>query len=581
MSQKSKTDEHKLQPTPLDLALKQIRPAIVTAFVIGFFVTLFSFAGSLYMIQVYERALGSRNITTLVVLTMIVVFILIVDAVLHGLRDAMMRRAAVAVDHQIAGPLFEQVHRAILAQDRTDAQATMADLGRLRSFIGGSAFGAMTEFLYVPIFFVVLYLFHPLLAALVAVGAAFVAILTWVSSVATQEASRHESSSATEAGELVGNLFRNFETVQALGMRRALRDRWLMSHTESLGWSVTSDKRAAIFTVLINFLKHAVQTLALGLTAYLVIQGQVSPAVIFAASVIVGRTFGPVAAIISNWRAITGARESYTRIQALFHDLQTNENVLALPTPAGRLTLEGVAIAPPGAAMNKAVLNGVTIDLPAGSVLAAIGPSAAGKTTLLKTIIGVWRPLVGEVRIDGSALTQWDDESLGQHMGYLAPEVDLFPGTVAQNIARFRNVPDADIIEAAKRAFVHEMILQLPDGYNTMINKRGGGLSSGQRQRIGLARALFGNPRIIVLDEPNAILDAAGENNLMQTIRTLRSEGRTVVFVTHKVSLVQVADYVLVLGGGGVREFGPRDKVMQKITEPKLVSTTPRAAQAS
>lgn len=553
-------------------AIHSLRPAIIAAFVIGFFSTLLAFTAPVYMLQIFERVASSRNINTLIALTLIVLFLVLVDAALSQVKNMMLQRAAVALDKRIAGRLFEQVHRSIVSSDRTETQAKLTDLDNVRSLIAGPVLTAITQVVYFPFFLLVLWLLHPLFSGLVLVGLVLIIAFTLLGRIAAERANSYANQAQAGANDLSAALFRSYETVQALGMRRSLRDLWLGPHNDAMGWSMAATQKSSAFNMLLEGTRSVMHIGVYGISGYLVIQGSITMGVMMAASVIVGRAFSPVQSIIGGWRQIATASESYDRLKALFEEDKTASTPVQLPTPAGRLTLEGVSIAPPGKPLSAAVLRGVSFDLPAGSTLAIIGPSAAGKTTLLKAMVGVWKPALGEVRIDGSTLAQWDDEVLGQHVGYLAAEVDLFPGSVADNIRRFTGASDDEVIAAAQRARVHEMIMQLTSGYAEKITSRGSGLSSGQRQRIGLARALFGDPRLIILDEPNANLDANGEENLMLAIRALRDEGRTVVFVTHKVSLVQVADYVLVLGGGGQKDFGPRDKVMHKMMEPRVTA---------
>jgi PrtD family type I secretion system ABC transporter len=557
---------------PVDQALSRLWPAIIAAFVFAFISTMLYFVVPLYMLQIFERVAGSRNINTLLFLTLIVVFLVIIDAVISQLKSIMLQRAATDFDRQISGTLFEQVHKSIVGSDRSDNQVRLSDLENVRNFISGSSLTAITQVVFAPIFLIIMWILHPAFAIILFVAMILVAVLTVMSRKAAEEANGYANAARSKAEDLSKNLFFSFETVQALGMRRFLRDVWLRAHNTGMAWSMLSTRKSAVYGGMLNLVQVGIQVATYGIGAYLVVHDNLNMGVLMAASMIGGRAFSPVHSVISNWRSISTARTSLTRLRTLFDETAAKADVLQLPTPTGRLTLESVGIAPPGMPLSAAVLRGISFDLPAGSVLAVIGPSAAGKTTLLKSLVGIWRPLIGDIRLDGSALSQWDDEILGKHLGYLAPEVDLFPGTIAENIKRFSNASDEDVVAAAKRSHVHEMILQLPKGYSTEINSRGTGLSSGQRQRIGLARAIFGNPRLIILDEPNSNLDAAGEENLMETIRMLRSEGRTIVFVSHKVSLVQVADYVLVLGAGSVKDFGPRDKVMQKMIEPRVVA---------
>lgn len=554
---------------PLDEAYQALRPALLGALIISFFTSLLYFVVPIYTIQIFERVALSRNATTLLAVTVIAVFLMLVDAVLSQLRSATLQRAAIAFDRAMAGRVFETVHRHMLEPEGRAGAGGLSDVETLRSFIAGPAFASVLLAVFSPLYFLVLWLFHPLLMLVALVALAVIAGLTYLGLGAANQANSHAARGHAQASEFAATLFLSHETIQALGMRRALRDRWLRIHDNALSWSNTSDDLAARYTVLLQTVRTVLGILVFAVGAAIMIGGGMSLAVLFAASIVAGKAISPIQAVIGNGRAILAAVHAYRRLHVLLENAADAPRV-QLPEPEGRLTLEGVAISPPGQPLAAAVLKGITFDLPAGAALAVIGPSAAGKTTLLKTIVGAWRPALGQVRLDGSELSQWDD-TLGTRLGYLSADVDLFPGSIADNIRRFTDAADEAVVEAARRARVHEMIVQLPQGYDTRVDGRGTGLSSGQRQRIGLARAVFGNPRLIVLDEPNANLDSAGEEDLVRTLSLLRAERRTVVFVTHKASLVRAADFVLVLGGGTIQDFGPRDAIVTRLVEPRAV----------
>jgi PrtD family type I secretion system ABC transporter len=554
----------------MDEAIDAIRPALVGALVISFFTSLLYFVVPIYTIQIFERVALSRNATTLTAVTVIAIVLILVDAVLAQLRAASLQRAAISFDKAIAGLVFEAAHRRLLEPQTTVAAGSLADVDTLRGFIAGPAFASVLLAVFSPLYFLVLWLFHPLLLLVALVALAVIAGLTYLGLGAANQASTYAARGHAQASEFAAALFQSHETIQALGMRRALRDRWLLMHDNALSWANTSDDLAARYTVLLQTVRTVLGVLIFAVGAAVMIGGGLSLAVLFAASIVAGKAISPIQAVIGNGRAILAAIHAYRRLHTMLQGVAGTPAKVQLPEPDGRLTLEGVAISPPGQSLGAAILRGISFDLPAGTALAVIGPSAAGKTTLLKTIVGAWKPALGQVRLDGSELTQWDD-ALGLRLGYLSADVDLFPGTIAENIRRFTPAADDAVVDAARRANVHEMIVQLPYGYDTRVDARGTGLSSGQRQRIGLARAVFGNPRLIVLDEPNANLDSAGEEDLVRTLSLLRKERRTVVFVTHKASLVRAADFVLVLGGGTVQDFGPRDAIINRLVEPRAV----------
>lgn len=563
--------------TVLDDAAAELRPVIGWAMAFGLMITLLAFIGPLYMMNVYERVIPSRNETTLVLLTLVVVFALLVHAFLEATRADMMRRASVRLDRAIAGPCFDAIQRAIVRRPMDATLPSLRDIDTIRDMVASATLTSLLDIVWFPIFLIACYLLHPAFAGLVLATGAIVAALTVLTSRLTSEPMRQAEKAQLLAGRRASAAFQNYEAVQSMGMRPAMRRNWQAVHEAALGWVVVADDRSVLARTLSGFARSLSQTATIGIAAFLVLHKELTPGHIFAVSIIVSRATQPLQQIVAQWKTLVAARAAHARMQAMLRETPAAASRMSLPEPAGELAAAGLVVTPPGKGVAQTILRGVSFRLPAGCVLAVIGPSASGKSSLLRVMLNVWAPFAGEFRLDGTEIRHWNDEELGRHIGFLPQGVELFPGTIAQNIARFTRAGHEAVIDAARRAGAHEMIQQLPEGYDTPVGEQGLGLSGGQRQRIGLARALFGDPAVVILDEPNANLDAAGEDGLMTAIAGLRASGRTVVFVTHKVGLVAAADYVLVLGDGTMKTYGARAEVMQRIARPRVVQVGARA----
>lgn len=572
------SDRDPIVKTALDEAIAEIRPAVVWAVVFGFFITILAFAGPLYMMNLYDRVLTSRNETTLVVLTLIVVFALLIHAFLDATRADMMRRASVRFDRALAAPAFDAIQRAIVRRPMDSSLPTLRDIDTLRDMIGSSTLTTILDVIWLPIFLLACYIMHPVFAVAVLVTAGLIAILTVMTSRSTAEPMREAGKAQQMANRRAASAFQNYEAVQSMGMRPAIRRGWHSMHEAALGWMIVADDRSVVFRTLTSFVRSLSHTMTLAIAAFLVLHKEVGPGQIFAISIIVGKATQPLQQIVAQWKNIANARQAHARLQGLLLETPAEGSKMGLPRPKGELSAAGLVVTAPGKGVEQIILRGISFQIPAGSVLAIIGPSASGKSSLLRIMLNVWKPFAGEFRLDGTEIRHWNDEELGQYVGYLPQNIELFPGSVEENIARFTEAGHDAVIAAAQRAGAHEMIQQLPGGYNTQVGEQGVALSGGQRQRIGLARALFGDPSIIILDEPNANLDSVGEESLMAAIAKLREMGKTVVFVTHKVGLVGAADYVLVLGNGTMKSFGGRAEVMQRIAQPRVIQARAEAS---
>ena len=549
--------------------LRAIRPVLLTVFVFAFFTNLLLFAAPLYMLQVYDRVLLSRNEATLFGITAIAAFALAVYAALEMLRARLLVRGGMIFDRTVAGPAFEIVHRAALLRPQAGHEAALRDVDVLREFLTGGALLALCDLPWASLFLVACFILHPWFGWMALLGGATLLGLTLLTDLTTRRPLDAAGQAAREAGERARATFRSGEVLRAMGMLGALRARWHRRHDEAIRLQARASDRAGLTTAATKFARMFLQTMVLGLGAYLAIHREISAGSMIAASIIMGRTLAPIEAVVGHWKSFTAARGSYARLAEMVARVGPEPQRLMLPRPRGLVETENLVVAAPGSP--AAILHGVSVRLEPGSVVGIIGPSAAGKSTLVRAITGVWPVASGAVRIDGSDLRHWDPQALGQHVGYLPQDVELFDGTVAQNIARFGAQDDAAIVAVAQRAGCHDLIQAMPEGYNTRIGTGGHGLSGGQRQRIAQARAMYGAPSLVVLDEPNASLDQAGEAALMRAVADLRQQGTTVVIVTHKVGLLAGADLILMLDGGTLRGAGPADQILAQVAGPRPV----------
>jgi ATP-binding cassette subfamily C protein len=488
-------------------------------------------------------------------------------------------RAGLLFDGSIARPAFDAVHRANLRRPGLGQVQGLRDVDTLREFLTGPGLIAFCDAPWLPVFVAAAFLLHPWFGWIAVAGSIVIVGLTALSEVVTQRHLRAASGANASALQSAQASLRNGEILHAMGMLPALRTRWARAHGDYLALQAQASDRAGLLVAATKFVRMLLQVAILGAGAYLAIGREISPGAMIAASILIGRALQPIELAIANWRSFGAARAAYSRIQVLFETAGIEPERLSLPRPEGRLQVSGLVVGAPGT--QSVILRGVSFALSPGEVLAVIGPSAAGKSTLARALVGVWPATAGEVRLDGSALTDWHPQDLGQHVGYLPQDIEMFAGTVAENIARFSASDDAAIIAAARAAGCHEMIQALPAGYNTQIGEGGAALSGGQRQRIGLARALYREPRLLVLDEPNSNLDAAGEEALVTAVQGLQMRRTTTIIVTHKLNLLSLADRVLILDGGSVQAFGPRDAVLSRLIGPKLLpNSTPETVPA-
>jgi ATP-binding cassette subfamily C protein len=558
------------ETSALTAGLRAIRPMVLTAVVFSLFINILLLVTPLYMLQIYDRVLSTRSHSTLITITVIAALMLLVYAVLETLRTQVLVRAGLLFDHDLAGAVFNAIHRGMLRQSGNNLVQGLRDVDALREFLTGSGLIAFCDAPWFPVFVGASFLLHPWFGWLALFGAVVIWSLTLTNELLTKRDLTESTTASIEAGVRATSTFRNVEVLQAMGMLGALRSLWLGMHQTHLGWQARASDRAGALLAGTKFFRMFLQIVILGTGGYLAIEQEISPGGIVAASILIGRALQPMEVAVASWKHFVSARGAYRRLTALFSMAGAEPERMALPRPNGTLAVESIVVAAPG--QREAILRGVSFALSPGEMLCIVGPSAAGKSTLARALVGVWAPAQGAVRLDGADLSHWDSQQLGQHIGYLPQDVELFVGTVAQNIGRFQdNIDPTQVIAAAEQAGCHELIQLLSDGYNTQIGEGGQALSGGQRQRIALARALYGDPNLIVLDEPNSNLDAAGEEALLSAIHGLKARKKTVILITHKVNILAAADKILVMSLGTVQGFGPRDEVLSKLLGPRIV----------
>ena len=553
-------------------ALKACRSAFVGTGAFSCVINLLMLTGPLFMLQVYDRVLTSRSVPTLVALVVLVAGLFAILGFLEFIRSRVLVRVGTRLDADLSGRTYDAiVSQAVVSKERSGTRA-LKELEGLRQFLSGSGPFAFFDMPWVPIYLGILFMFHWTLG-LVAVGGAIVlSIVALLNEVTTRKPMGEAAAAASAGDQMAEAARRNAEVLHSMGMLAPLRERWQQVHGEALDKQTKASDRAGLFQAFSKSFRLFLQSGILAAGALLAVQQIITPGTMIAASIIMGRALQPIDQAIGQWRGFIKARSGYRFLSELLERSPPAAERMALPDPVGNIAVQNLYVSAPGT--DKPLLRGLNFALEPGQAMGVIGPSASGKSTLARALVGVWPVMGGAIRLDQATLDQWNAGDLARHVGYLPQDVELFDGTIEQNIARFTPEPDPGlVVEAARQAGVHEMILQFPDGYGTRIGERGQVLSGGQRQRIGLARALFGDPVFVVLDEPNANLDAQGDQALSAAITGMRERNRTVVVMAHRPSAIEAVDMLLVLDGGQQRAFGPKDPILQEtvILKPQAV----------
>lgn len=531
-------------------------------------INILMLAPALYMLQVYDRVLTSGNEMTLLMLTVILLGMYAFMGALEWVRSVVVLRLGTGFDRQLAPRVYDAAFSANLRTGKLNAAQPLEDLQQLRQFATGQSLFALFDAPWFPVYVLVMFYFHPALGWFALGGTVLLMCVAWINERVSRPHLQRAGELAIASRRDAGANLRNAEAIAGMGMLANLRRRWAGQHLGYVREQNLASARMAKIQGWNKSLRMAVQSLALGLGAWLVLEHQMTAGMMIAGSILLGRALAPIDQIIGASRQWTQVKEAERRLSRLLEDFPPLAKGMDFPRPAGNLAVEQLLAAPPS--QTQAVLHGIHFKLAAGETLVVIGPSGSGKTTLARCLVNAWPPLRGKVRLDGAPLEQWRPEALGALIGYLPQDVQLFAGTVAENIARFAageagRVDEQQVIAAAQMAGVHELILQLPDGYQTQLGENGMGLSGGQRQRVGLARALYGEPCLVVLDEPNANLDEAGDAMLAEAIARIKLAGITLVLITHKPNILKLADKLLVLHAGAKADFGPLAEVMQRM----------------
>jgi ATP-binding cassette subfamily C protein EexD len=553
------------EATDLQRALKVCRGSFFSVGFFSMFINLLMLVPPLYMLQVYDRVISSRSEETLFMLTLVVVFLFMVMGGLELVRSRLLIRVGNRLDKMVNQRLYSAMfRRSVLTQGKQTAQP-LSDLTNLRQFLTGNGLFAFFDAPWVPIYLAVLYLFHPWLGVFATVAGIILLTLAIANEKATKSLLAEANSDHIKAQDLANSNLRNSEVLHAMGMLPGIMGRWAGKHHEFLSKQSQASDRAGALTNASKVLRMLFQSLILGLGALLVLEGEMTPGMMIAGSILMGRALAPIDQMIGSWKGFVSSRSAYHRLNELLEQIPEEQRRMSLPAPRGDIAIETVAAAPPGVRM--ATIRGINFNVDKGEHIGIIGPSAAGKSTLARVLLGIWPSQVGTVRLDGAEIAKWNRDELGPYIGYLPQDIELFDGTISENIARFGEVDPEKVVRAAKKAGVHEMILQLPNGYDTYISASSGALSGGQRQRVGLARALYGDPVLVVLDEPNSNLDDSGERALGESIKQLKAEGVTLFVISHRNSVLKHVDKLLVLKGGQVSMFGPRDQVLAQFAK--------------
>lgn len=545
--------------------LSSFRRAFYTVGMFSAVINLLMLMPALYMLQLYDSVLTSRNEMTLLMLTLIMLGAYIFMGALEYIRSFVLIRVGAQFDLKMNKRVYTAAFEQCLRQGNSNAGQALQDLTNLRQFLTGNALFAFFDAPWFPIYILVIFMFHVWLGVFALFGTVILVVLAYINEKLSHKPLAEANAVAVASTTLASNNLRNAEVIEAMGMLPNLQARWYKLHSRFLNLQAEASEKSGVVSAFSKATSVALQSLMLGLGALLVLDDSISPGMMIAGSILLGKAIGPVQLLISVWRQFGNTRSAYERLTSLLEENPDRKPGMALPKPKGMVSVENVIATPPGSKVP--VIKGLTFAITAGDVLGIIGPSGSGKSTLARLLVGVWPATAGKVRLDGADVYQWNKDELGPHIGYLPQDIELFAGTISENIARFGEIDPDKVILAAKRAGVHEMILSMPNGYDTLLGEGGGGLSGGQKQRIGLARAMYGDPSLIVLDEPNSNLDDVGEQALLAAIIDLRKRGKTIVVITHRTSIITATSKLLLLREGTLQMFGLTQQVLADLSK--------------
>ncbi|MBA2483787.1 MAG: type I secretion system permease/ATPase [Nitrosomonas sp.] len=559
------TPKFKIPQNEVAQALASFKKAFRTVGVFSAVINMLMLMPAIYMLQLYDSVLTSRNEMTLLMLTLIMLGAYIFMGGLEYVRSFVLIRVGAQLDMKLNKRVYTAAFEQSLKQGGGNAGQALKDLTSVRQFLTGNALFAFFDAPWFPIYLFVIFMFHTWLGVFALCGTAVLIALAYINEKISRKPLEEANSMAIASTTLATNNLRNAEVIEAMGMLPNLQTRWYKLHSQFLNLQADASEKAGVVTAISKTTSIALQSMMLGLGALLVLDNSISPGMMIAGSILLGRAIAPVQLLISVWKQFGSTRSAYERLIKLLEMNPAREPGMALPKPKGIISVENVTAAPPGSSVP--VIKGLNFSLAAGEIVGVIGPSGSGKSTLARLLVGVWPSASGKVRLDGADVYLWSKDELGSFIGYLPQDIELFGGSVSENIARFGDIDSEKVILAARRAGVHEMILNMPQGYDTQLGDGGAGLSGGQKQRIGLARALYDDPSLLVLDEPNSNLDEAGEQALLSAIIDLRKRGKTIVLITHRTSIIGATNKLLLLQEGIAKMFGPSDQVLAALTK--------------
>lgn len=552
--------------TDLEAVLHACRSSFFSVGLFSMFINLLMLVPAFYMLQVYDRVVTSGSVPTLVMLTLVMLLLMGTMGALEWVRSRIMVRVSTRIDTLLGTRLYDASFKQALYSGGMQANAQpLSDLTGLRQFLTGNGLFAFFDAPWVPIYIGIMFMFHPWFGIVAIISVIILSTLAVINEKVTGKMLAEANKENMGATQFTNKNLRNAEVVESMGMLGRIRDRWQDKNRKVLALQGIASDRAGILTSVSKTTRLIVQSLVLGLGAYLAIQQEISPGLMIAGSILLGRALGPIDQMIGVWKQFVSARSQYQRLNEILSKVAEEPERMSLPAPKGLVTADNIMVAPPGT--KSPVVKGVTFKVEPGEMVGVIGPSAAGKSTLARAILGIWPTLGGKIRLDGADIFNWKRDELGPHIGYLPQDIELFEGSISENIARFGEVDSGAVVKAAQMAGVHEMILRLPEGYDTVIGATGGALSGGQRQRIGLARAIYGSPKLIILDEPNSNLDDQGEAALAVALQNMKATGATVFIITHRASVLSQVEKLMVMRDGALAMFGPRDQVLAELNK--------------
>ena len=573
------TPKFKIPQNEVAQALASFKKAFRTVGVFSAVINMLMLMPAIYMLQLYDSVLTSRNEMTLLMLTLIMLGAYIFMGGLEYVRSFVLIRVGAQLDMKLNKRVYTAAFEQSLKQGGGNAGQALKDLTTIRQFLTGNALFAFFDAPWFPIYIFVIFMFHTWLGVFALCGTAVLIVLAYINEKISRKPLEEANSMAIASTSLASNNLRNAEVIEAMGMLPNLQTRWYKLHSRFLNLQADASEKSGVVTAVSKSTSIALQSLMLGLGALLFLDNSISPGMMIAGSILLGRAIAPVQLLISVWKQFGSTRSAYERLLKLLEMNPAREPGMSLPKPKGTISVENVTAAPPGGSVP--VIKGLNFSLAAGEILGVIGPSGSGKSTLARLLVGVWPSAAGNVRLDGADVYLWRKDELGSYIGYLPQDIELFGGSVSDNIARFGDIDAEKVILAARRAGVHEMILNMPQGYDTQLGDGGAGLSGGQKQRIGLARALYDDPSLLVLDEPNSNLDEAGEQALLAAIIDLRKRGKTIVLITHRTSIISATNKLLLLQDGLAKMFGPSDRILAALTKQQQQAQQSRLTQQS